>query len=362
MSTENLAGSKELFDKFGTYILPGRVADPQRGLEEAQTAEKLGLGAVWISERYATKEPAVLSGALTQLTSKIEIVGTFYATMRHPIVTASVGNLMQQLSGERFKMLLAKAVPQYLASLGSPAINFARLADSISIYRRLWAGETVNYEGILGKFPNLVLTDRYEGKPPPIIFTAIGPKSLAFAGKHCDGVLLHPFITAVGVKKSAKIVHDAAEAAGRDPASVRIYHNIIVAPDLSRDEEEAVVGGRAITYLQSPGFGEVIANTNNWDVGVLDKIRNHPQMLGIKEGDNADQAFTRDQLVEVSRSIPQSWLDEGAAVGSAKQCAEKLCNFLDAGADEILLHGCAPKDMGNLTQELRPLLHSVANK
>jgi len=352
MSNNETNAEKALFDKFGTYILPGRVSDPQRGLEEAQTAEQLGLGSVWISERYATKEPAVLSGALTQLTKKINIVGTFYVTVRHPIVTASVANIMQQLSGDRYKILLAKAVPVYLESIGSPNITFARLADSISIFRRLWAGETVNYEGILGKFPNLSLTDFYQGPQPPIIVTAIGPKTLAFAGQHCDGVLLHPFITAEGVRKSAKIVHDAAEKAGRDPASVRIYHNIIVAPDLPRDEEEAVVGGRAITYLQTPGFGEIIVKTNDWDPAVLDDIRNHPQMLNMK-GDNADQAFTREQLVEVSRVLPSSWLDEGAAVGSASNCAKKLCSFLGSGADEILLHGSAPKDMHNLVVELK---------
>ncbi|MAT50353.1 MAG: TIGR03857 family LLM class F420-dependent oxidoreductase [Porticoccaceae bacterium] len=348
-------GSQELFDKFSTYILPGRVTDPQRGLEEAKTAEDIGLGGVWISERYATKEPAVLAGALTQLTSKVRITGTMYVTMRHPLVTASVANIMQQLSGDRFQLLLAKATPDYLANIGSPNIIFARLADSISLYRRLWAGETVNYEGIMGKFPAMTMTDRYEGPPPPIIFTAIGPKSLAFAGEHCDGVLLHPFITCEGVKRSIKIVREAAEKAGRDPMSVKIYHNIIVAPDLDKSVEEAIVGGRAITYLQAPGFGEVIANTNGWDMAVLDKIRNHPQMAALK-GTNADQAFTKEQLVEVSRVIPQSWFDEGAAVGTAAQCADKLCQFLDAGADEILLHGSAPKDMGPLTDELRKTL------
>jgi len=49
-------GAKALFDKFGTYILPGRVDDPRRGIEEALEAERIGLGAVWISERFALKE------------------------------------------------------------------------------------------------------------------------------------------------------------------------------------------------------------------------------------------------------------------------------------------------------------------
>lgn len=357
--TNEMPGSQELFDKFSTYILPGRVSDPQRGLDEAKDAERIGLGGVWISERYATKEPAVLAGAVSQLTSRLRITGTMYVTMRHPLVTASVANLMQQLSGNRFQLLLAKATPDYLGAIGSPAITFPRLADAISLYRRLWQGETINYDGILGKFPAMSLTDRYDGPMPPIIYTAIGPKSLAFAGEHCDGVLLHPFITCEGVERSIKIVREAAEKAGRDPLSVKIYHNIIVAPDLDKAEEEAVVGGRAITYLQAPGFGEVMIKTNGWDPAVLDKIRNHPQMATLK-GKNADQSFTREQLVEVSRVLPQSWIDDGAAVGTAAQCAEKLCQFLDAGADEILLHGSAPKSMGPLTDELRKLLVSRA--
>src|SRR3546814_9543860 len=98
--------------------------------------------------------------------------------------------MMHAMCGDRFRLMFARAVPAYMKMLGAPGITMERLADVISIVRRLWAGETVNYEGIMGKFPMLKLTDRHEGPPPPIIFTAIGPKSLEFAGEHCDGVLL----------------------------------------------------------------------------------------------------------------------------------------------------------------------------
>jgi len=348
-------GAQALFDKFGTYILPGRVSDPRRGIEEAIEAERIGLGCVWISERFALKEPAVLAGAVSQVTSKIRITGTFYATMRHPIVIASTANLMQALSGERFRVMFARAVPAYMKMLGSPAITMDRLADTISIMRRLWAGETVNYDGIMGNFPMLKLTDKHDGPPPPVIFTAIGPKSLEFAGTHCDGVLLHPFVSPQGVRNSTKIVRDAAEKAGRDPMSVRIYHNIIVAPDLPKDEENAVVRGRAITYFELPGFGDLIVEINEWDKAVLDQIRAHPKIASLN-GKPADQAYTRQELVDVGELLPQQWIDEGAAVGTAAQCADQLMAYLDAGADEILLHGAAPKDMGPLTIELKRAL------
>lgn len=348
-------GARALFDKFGTYILPGRVDDPRRGIEEAQEAERIGLGAIWISERFALKEPAVLAGAVAEATNKIRINGTFYATMRHPLVTASIANMMQAMSDDRFGIMFARAVPAYMKMMGTPAITMERLADYISIYRRLWDGETVSYEGILGKFPTLKLTDLHEGRKPPIIFTAMGPKSLAFAGEHCDGVLLHPFVSPTGVANSTKIVRDAAEKAGRDPMSVRIYHNIIVAPDLPKDEEDAVVRGRAITYFELPGFGDLIVEINEWDKAVLDKVRAHPKIASLN-GKPADQAYTREELVDVGQLLPQQWIDEGAAVGTASRCADQLMQYLAAGADEILLHGAAPKDMGPLTSELKRAL------
>lgn len=355
MNTDREPGAQALFDRFGTYVLPGRVNDPRRGIEEAQEAERIGLGCVWISERYALKEPAVLAGAVSEATSRIRITGTFYATMRHPLVTASIANMMQAMSGDRFRLMFARAVPAYMKMLGSPAVTMERLADAIGILRRLWAGETVSYEGILGTFPAIKLTDRHEGPTPPIIFTAIGPKSLEFAGAHCDGVLLHPFVSPQGVANSAKIVREAAAKAGRDPAAVRIYHNIIVAPDLPQDEEDAVVRGRAITYFELPGFGDLIVDINGWDKAVLDQVRAHPKIAALN-GKPADQAYTRAELVDVGRILPRQWIDEGAAVGSAAQCADQLMAYLDAGADEILLHGSAPKNMGPLTGELKRAL------
>jgi 5,10-methylenetetrahydromethanopterin reductase len=349
------SATAELFDKFGTYILPGRIADSKRGIEEAKEAERLGLGSVWISERYASKEPAVLSGAVGQATSTIRIAGTFYCTMRNPIVTASIADVMQSLSGGRYRLMFARAVPEYLRLWGSPPITFQRLADVISICRRLWAGETVSYEGILGKFAALKLNDRHGGVPAPIFITAIGPKALEFGGTYCDGVLLHPFVTPYGVENSVKIVREAAERAGRDPASVRICCTVIVAPNLPKDEEDAVVAGRAVTYFDLRGLGEMLVTVNGWQPDILFNLRSHPKIAELK-GRPADLAFTRQELIEVSRTLPRHWLEDGAVVGTPAKCAAALTRFLSAGANEIVLHGCAPMDIAPVATQLKRLL------
>ncbi|MCW2622214.1 MAG: hypothetical protein JWL64_1816, partial [Frankiales bacterium] len=36
----------------GAYVLPGKALDPRRGLADARAAEAMGLGAVWVGERY----------------------------------------------------------------------------------------------------------------------------------------------------------------------------------------------------------------------------------------------------------------------------------------------------------------------
>ena len=56
--------------------------------------------------------------------------------------------------------------------------------------------------------------------PPPIILGAIGPKTLALAGAHFDGVVLHPFLSVEGVRRAVAIVREAAARAGRPADAV----------------------------------------------------------------------------------------------------------------------------------------------
>ncbi|MDB5687664.1 MAG: class F420-dependent oxidoreductase, partial [Rhizorhabdus sp.] len=251
--------------------------------------------------------------------------------------------------------VLARAIPAFFIVFGAPSLGFGYLRDSITIYRQLWRGEPVDYDGVVGSFQGLKMTDRSGSPPPPIVFTAMGPQALAFAGEHCDGVLLHPMLTTEGVAQSAAAVRAAAERAGRDPAAIRVIANVIVASDLPRDEEDAIIAGRAVTYLQSTVIGPMITQINGWDPAELEKLRAHPSIARHKDK-IVSQAMTREQLIEAGRSLPAEWLEQGAVAGTGAVCAEKLCDYLAAGADEILLHGSPPGSMGSLTEALRAAL------
>ncbi|MFJ8816341.1 TIGR03857 family LLM class F420-dependent oxidoreductase [Amycolatopsis thermoflava] len=328
----------------GAYVLPGRVADPRPALTQAAAAEELGLGTVWLSERWGTKDFAVLAGALGQVTSRAKVAaGITHFQVRHPAVLASMAMTAQGLTGGRLVLGFGRSVAAMWQAVGLPPATNRILADSADILRRLCRGDKVSYDGPVGRFPAMRLSDLPDAPPPPLVLAAIGPKTLALAGTHFDGVLLHPFLTPEAVARSVATVRAAAERAGRDPGSVRVYATVITASGLPPEEEAAVVGGRAVTYFQIPGFGEQLAGANGWDTGPLRTLREHPQLAGIKG--SADFLRTRDQLTEAAQALPAGWLGSSSAVGSPEHCVRRFGEYLAAGADELVLHGSTPDQL-----------------
>jgi 5,10-methylenetetrahydromethanopterin reductase len=182
-----------------------------------------------------------------------------------------------------------------------------------------------------------------------VLLTAIGPQALKLAGEHFDGVLLHAFLTAEGHRRSAEAVRAAAEAAGRDPDAVRLYGMVVVAADLPQDEVDLRVRARLVTYLNAPKLGDSLVQANGWDPRVLEALAAHPLIAGL-EGRTADGNLSGEQLVEVSRVIPDEWFVQGAAIGSHEQCAAALRALQAAGADEMIVHGSTPELLGPTVQ------------
>lgn len=238
-------------------MLPGRVSDPRPAIGQAKTAEHLGLGTIWISERYGSKDLGVLAGAIAQATIQPRIAsGISHFLFRHPLSMASMAMTAQAISGGRFLFGVGRSVAPMWKAVGLPTMTTAVLEDCADMYRRLCKGERVRYDGPAGRFPSLRLGDLPDVTPPPIYLAAIGPNTLDLAGRCFDGVIFHPFLTVEAVRRSAEQVRSAAERAGRDPASVRVVATVVTAPDLPIGEEEAVIGGRAVTYYQIPSFGQ----------------------------------------------------------------------------------------------------------
>jgi probable F420-dependent oxidoreductase len=323
------------------------VIDPGAVVDQAQAAERLSLRTIWLSERWGTKDLGVITGAVSQVTSKIRIAaGITHLQSRHPALLASLAMTAQALSGGRFILGVGRSVDAMWAAVGLPRSTNASIVDHADIFRRLCRGEKVRYDGPAGTFPSLRLNDLPDQPVPPMVFAAIGPKGLELAGRQFDGVLLHPFLTTAAVRRSVEVVRGAERAAGRPAGSVRVYATVVVACELPAKEELAVVGARAVTYYQIPGFGERLAAVNRWNPEPLTRLRSHRLLAGVKG--SADSVLTREELVEVASVLPSAWTDEAAAIGSARSCHRVFERYRDAGADELVLHGSTPDRLGCL--------------
>jgi alkanesulfonate monooxygenase SsuD/methylene tetrahydromethanopterin reductase-like flavin-dependent oxidoreductase (luciferase family) len=210
------------------------------------------------------------------------------------------------------------------------------MAEDASVLRDLWAHQPVTVED---RFPRLDFGEFPDVKPPRLYLAAIGPKTLALAGRVFDGVLLHPYLTTDAVARSRGIVRQAAAEVGRDPDSLTIFHQHVVAPGLSPEETDRAVFARAAAYFSVPGFGEPILEANGWDLAPLGPFRAAVHEAGRENASAGSPLKGRDVLIKPSRLIPKKWIRESAAVGTAAEVADNLASYFDAGADQIILHG-----------------------
>jgi probable F420-dependent oxidoreductase len=328
--------------RLGAYVLPGRSNEPRKAVSQAVAGEQAGLGAVWLSERFGTKDMGTVGGALAQATERVTIgAAVTHFQTRHPLALASLGITMQTLSQERFVLGVGRSIPILWKAWGLPPVNNQVLIDGADMLRRLWAGERVKYDGPLGSYPSLQLVDLPDVAPPPVLLAAIGPVSLRMAGEHFDGAVLHPFLTPGAQQRSADAIRDGARAGGRDPDAVRVVSTVVCAPDQTQDEADIRLRARLVTYLNSPGLAESLVKANGWDLGVLEAIAAHPLIAPLGKRP-ADGVLDHAQLIEVSQVVPDHWFEQAAAAGTAAQVAARLAEYLDAGADDVIVHGSPP--------------------
>ena len=340
-----------LVGHLGCYVLPGGVPDSRPAVTEAKAAEALGLRSVWIGERYDTKDLPSLAGALSQVTERVCIGAAVTSPgLRHPMVLASMGQTLQSLSGGRFRLGLGRSADWRWRSYGVASPTLASLRDTADILRRLWAGDTVDYRGPLGAFPELRLPQRPDVPPPPLLLAAVGPKTVALAGEAYDGVILHPFLTPDAVRRASILAKESCARSGRDADRFRTYATVVVAPDATVDQQRRAVGSRAAGYFQVRGLGDALVRANGWDEAALARYRQEPELDALG-GRPADKALSRDALADLAERLPEGWLSSSSVVGDLPTCRSRLRGYLDAGADELILHGTTATGLGGLVAD-----------
>jgi len=331
----------------GFYTLAGAPESPRDLIAEVVEAERLGLGAAFISERFNIKEAATLSGAAGAVSAEIDIItaATNHNT-RHPIVTASYATTMHRLTGGRFSLGIGRGIAPMFKAFGIPPITTAQMEDFALLMRRLWHGETViAHDGPIGRYPALRLDPAFD-EDIPLSLVAFGPNSLELGGRLFDNVILHTFFTDETLQRCVATVKQAAERAGRDPGDVRVWSCFATIGDhIAEPLRLKKTVGRLATYLQA--YGDLMVSTNRWDPAVLDAFRDDSVVSTV--GGAIDAIATTEQLEHIARLLPDEWLAPAAA-GDPDACAAAVQGQFDLGADGVIMHGATPFELAPILQ------------
>ena len=187
-----------------------------RTVELAKQAELAGFGYVWTFDSHLLwQEPYVIYSQILSATHRI-IVGPMVTNpaTRDWTVTASTFATLNEMFGNRTVCGIGRGDSAVRVINGKP-VTLVELRDAIAVIRKLANGDAAEY-----KDSSLRLTWNPHSRLD-IYVAAYGPKALALAGEVGDGFILQLADLAVA-EWSIKAVREAAAAAGRDPASLKI--------------------------------------------------------------------------------------------------------------------------------------------
>lgn len=337
--------------ELGFYTLAGAPQSPRDTLDELASAEELGLGTAFISERFNIKEAGALTGAAVAATQSLNIVtAATNHTTRHPLVTASWASTLHLLSGGRFSLGLGRGIEAMFKAYGMPMATTQSLEEFAVLMRRLWHGDTVvNWSDLTGTYPVLRLDPAFN-LDIPLSITVFGDRTLEMAGRAYDNVILHTFFTDDTTQRAVRIVKTSAERAGRNPDDVKVWSCFATIGDhISPELRLKKTVGRLATYLQA--YGDLMVTTNKWDPAVLKRFREDEFVRTFPGA--LDAKGTTEDLERVAPLIPDEWLAPSAQ-GTPQQCVAAIKNQLSLGCDGVIMHGATPA-------ELAPIVHAYAS-
>jgi 5,10-methylenetetrahydromethanopterin reductase len=157
----------------------------------AQAAEASGFDQFWVSHDLFLRSSSVILPILARATTKIEIGSCIFNPYTiNPAELAMFAATMDELSGNRFNLGLAAGAKEFLNWVGlAQERPLAAMRETITIVRRLLAGETAELNGQFLQWSSEAFLRFPPPRVTPIYVGALGPKMLQLAGEMGDGIL-----------------------------------------------------------------------------------------------------------------------------------------------------------------------------
>jgi G6PDH family F420-dependent oxidoreductase len=239
------------------YFLSSEENGPMELVAQARAAEQAGFHGLWISDHYHPwndeqgQSPFVWAviGALAEATERVPVTTAVTCpTVRiHPAVIAQAAATAATMLPGRFNLGVGSGEALNEQILGDDwpeaDVRLEMLEEAIEVMRELWTGEVVSREGKHYRVRHARIYTLPE-RPPPVLVSAFGPKSVDLAGRVGDGYvttmpdasLIERYRAAGGdgpVQAGTKVCYGSDEAEARRTAH-RLWPNEVLPGELAQ--------------------------------------------------------------------------------------------------------------------------------
>ena len=196
---------------------------------EARAAEDAGYSGIATGEHLFFHGPNsngfVALAAAAGATSRIRLLTALTVLPIYPAaLAAKLATTLDQVSGGRFDLGVGVGgdyPPEFEAAGVDVTERGARTDEALALFRALWSGGPVDFDGRFTRVPSLALQPGpVQPGGPPIWLGGRRPAAIRRAGRFADAWMPYMY-TPEQLATSLAEVRAAAEQAGRDPAAVR---------------------------------------------------------------------------------------------------------------------------------------------
>jgi 5,10-methylenetetrahydromethanopterin reductase len=339
------------------------AADARTAGAQAQRAERAGFDGFAVVDSQNLSGDAYVALALAgRETERIRLMtGVTNPATRHAAATASAIASVHAISGGRAVLGIGRG-DSALAHLGRAPARVAVLERYLAELQAYLRGEEIPFARVsfderaappvdsLGlaeapKASRLHALPRELAKVP-VEVACTGPRVITAAARHADGVLLAVGADPERIAWGIAAAREAAQAAGREPASLRLgaFVNVATHPDVAT--ARALVRGGLSTFARfSVMHGSVAGPASDEQRAVLAEVHRGYHMTQHTRGDSAQAGL-----------LSPAFVDRFAVVGPPAACVARLRELVSLGLSKLVLvgptAGVDPKEAGAAVQRL----------
>jgi len=304
-------------------------------LEMAKYAEDRGFSEIWQADTRLARDCVVMMSAFLNSTKKLRIGSAVLPIWtRNPAVIAATWSTMWDLGGKidgRGRVMLGLGA-WWEPIAGRVGVNrhkpLQAMREHIEAIRELFTMEEVTYQGEFVNLDRVRLDVAFGDTSPrdiPLYIGATGSKMLEMTGEICDGVLLNYMVSVDYIRNAVKLVEKGAQKAGKTLADVD-RPELIVCCLSDENPDAAMLEGKKLAAYYFATEPHIMKAS-----GVSDELLAKVQAI-------MGWPATEEDYIKASKVIPDEVVRNIMAVGTTKECQEKVAQYIDAGVTCPILY------------------------